>query len=546
MADTNFFDGTVIEPSWLNDVNDVTYTTVPTNTAAITAISTNLADTSNVAYGDALIGVKVTATGGVATTQHEVNERALNVFDFLTEAERTSVKARNHAADVTAGVLAAIAAAGANKTLIWPAGSYKITATLALTTSRTQWVGAGRYATQLYFAPTAADTCVEFGQTGATVTLSSIRGIGFYSDDSTYKKIGIDIIDTSNCGLIDVGINGSVVSGAATFWSGASSVGLRVRGKELCAVRDLFIAADLPIQISTNPSSTITIDHFNFHNLYLLANANPHVTIDTGVNLTQVSFTGYQSWVLGTSGIKWTDTTSSAVSNGLLLENIRCEQGTDDTQYLIDISHNSGLQGLVVRGGQGGGDRRTAKLRKVENVTFDTYYHTGTYEALNVDSTVKRIELRNCFWQAGASATMTGQRLTWGSPLNPSTAPLPSSAVYDVDTNTLRTAAVGGPLMEPSFTVASGGTQDIGGTAMQGMLFVCDSEGYSAIFLLSGTNHTTAEVSDPAGIFSITSGTASMTNVYWNAGTSAYRLQNNRPASRTYRLHLIGSYIAIT
>jgi hypothetical protein len=45
MADTNFVDGTVIEPSWLNDVNDVTYTTVPTNTAAIALINTKIPKT---------------------------------------------------------------------------------------------------------------------------------------------------------------------------------------------------------------------------------------------------------------------------------------------------------------------------------------------------------------------------------------------------------------------------------------------------------------------------------------------------------------------
>lgn len=76
MADTTFINGTVIEPAWLNDINDAVYTTVP-------AINTNLADTSNVANGDALIGVKRTFTGAVATTQHAWHEA--QVIDLVAD-----------------------------------------------------------------------------------------------------------------------------------------------------------------------------------------------------------------------------------------------------------------------------------------------------------------------------------------------------------------------------------------------------------------------------------------------------------------------------
>jgi len=59
MADTTFVDGTVIEASWLNDVNDTVY---------------GLPSTASAANGDALVGVLRTFTGAVATTQHNVNE----------------------------------------------------------------------------------------------------------------------------------------------------------------------------------------------------------------------------------------------------------------------------------------------------------------------------------------------------------------------------------------------------------------------------------------------------------------------------------------
>ncbi len=68
MADTTFVNGTVIVPDWLNDVNRLTY---------------DLPSTAS-GKGDALVGVKVSATGSVATTQHAVNEsRPLDaVLDF--------------------------------------------------------------------------------------------------------------------------------------------------------------------------------------------------------------------------------------------------------------------------------------------------------------------------------------------------------------------------------------------------------------------------------------------------------------------------------
>lgn len=64
MATTNFVNGTVIEPSWLNDVDAAVYETLP-------AIPIDLADTTNVLHGDSLIGVKRNKTNTTATTLHQ-------------------------------------------------------------------------------------------------------------------------------------------------------------------------------------------------------------------------------------------------------------------------------------------------------------------------------------------------------------------------------------------------------------------------------------------------------------------------------------------
>lgn len=506
------------------------------------AIRADFANTSDVAKGDALVGVKRVATGSVATTQHEVNERTFNVFDFLSVAQRADVTARTNLLDVTTALQAAIDAAGDTSLLIWPEGSYKTTATIVNNYNRQKWAGAGSVATQIYFAPTGNDTCVEMGVTSATRVRQELRGFGFFSDDSTRTKIAIDIIDLSQLIVDDVSINGSVPINSVLYWSGGNSVGIRTRGREMGGLRNLFIAADKPIQISANPSNSISIDHFNFHNCYLIANANAQVTIDTGINLTQVSFTGYQSWVLGTSGLSWTDTTSVSASNGLLLENVRTEQSTDVTAFFVDIAHNSSMQNLVLRNCFTGSDRRGIRLRKVVDVGLYSHHHDGATVAMDVDATVRRQAHIGCFFQAGSTAVMTGQRVVWSSPKNPSTGALAPTGIYDEEVNATRSNTIGGPQMEVAFTVANAGTQDLGGTAMQGFITVCDSEGFNAIFHFTGTNHTVQVVSVPVAVFSAVSGTASMTNVFWNAGTNTYRLQNNRGASRNYRVKLDGSY----
>lgn len=87
MADTTFINGTVIEPAWLNEINDATYTTIP----AIQTSIANISSTSSTALGDALVGVKRTATGATATTQHAVNEnRPLLPSDFGAVGDGTT------------------------------------------------------------------------------------------------------------------------------------------------------------------------------------------------------------------------------------------------------------------------------------------------------------------------------------------------------------------------------------------------------------------------------------------------------------------------
>lgn len=69
--------------------------------ALVAAYQADMASTTDVAKGDALVGVKKTVTAAVGTTQHEVNEREVNSFDLMTPAQIADVIARTQLVDVS-------------------------------------------------------------------------------------------------------------------------------------------------------------------------------------------------------------------------------------------------------------------------------------------------------------------------------------------------------------------------------------------------------------------------------------------------------------
>ena len=82
------------------------------------------------------------------------------------------------------------------------------------------------------------------------------------------------------------------------------------------------------------------------------------------------------------------------------------------------------------------------------------------------------------------------------------------------------------------------------GSAANGMKWITISEvlvdGASAMYILNGGAGTTTEVSDPGGLFTNAVGGVASYNVYWDAGTVSYRLENKRGGSRTVVVNVFG------
>lgn len=469
-------------------------------------------------------------------TYSMIDGAVVNILDY--GADPTGVS------DSTAAIQAAIDSFASGRGTVWfPIGTFKVTSTITVAQDRIYLVGAGSWATQLLFVPTANGTCLKLSKGASVLFQGSVVGISFYSNDSTYTKTALEVVDTSGYNIEDIVIGGSIVSGGSQFWSGgAGSRGLWVKGREACALNRLYIYADKPIEISPNPNNSISIDHFYFQNLYLAANNFPCVTINDGVNLTSVTFSGYQIWAVGTHGLYWLDATSVGVSQNLKLENVRSEQGTSSSSYTVYISHNTNLQSLKIENCQFDTARNGIFLRKVERASIYNLIDGSTspsHTILNVNSTVKEIDIRNCYWNTGAVASLVGQNVVF-STQGPISAALPSTALYTSVTDPMTATRAANTGYE--ITLADTAVASLGPISVAGMLTVLDSEYLSAIFNLRGTNTAVSEVSDPSGVYSATAGTATSTNIYWSAGNSRYEIQNLRGTERRYKIVMNGTY----
>jgi Pectate lyase superfamily protein len=465
-----------------------------------------------------------------------------NVLDY--GADPTGV------ANSTAAILLAVAAGGSDCAIYFPTGTYKVTSQILISNDRVHIYGDGAYATTIMFAPTANSTLFKFEQSGTTINQGSVRNLAIRSNDNTYVKYALHFIDISGYYVSNVVIGGGVAIGNAGFWTDPtySSYGIYIQGRDSTGFNEITCFADKPIVVGPNPNVgsppvQISIDHFNFNNLFLGATYNPCVTFTTGVVATQVSFTGYQAWALGEGGFYWVDATSPGASNGLSFENVRYENNRDQSKYFINIQSASGVQNVQVSGGQFG-YTNGFYLRGVQQIFLNSVYYSvaGTSGvAMNADSTCQEINLNDCYWVTGSTASLTGlqvqhQEASWTSGPLPGTGYILTSLTNSGTYTEIFETTLGSNVKVLAVDAVLG----IGSSTTTGLFVVTSRNNSTALYTLNGTNNTTTEISDASGLYTPTAGNVGTLNIYWSAGNSRYEIQNKIGSEQSIQFLRIG------
>jgi hypothetical protein len=404
--------------------------------------------------GLALYGGWTQASEGNADLDARFAARGISVKDAPYNA-----KGDGMTDDTTAFIAAIVDAALVRGTVFVPAGTYKITSSLTISTHRTRIQGMGKQASIINFVPKTTASCFRFS-TGidAELVQCSIRGIGFSSTDTTSKKTAIELVDTTELRIDDVAIYP---------WTGSNSIGLWLRGRELTHASDISIHADQPIKISPNPNSSISCDHLHVQDAYLIPlSTNPCILVDDGVNVTSMTWDGQQAWVGGTYGIYWKNTVSPIASQYLRFANVRREQAALAAGQAFFIASSKGqIQSVVIDDvgldvAQNGIYLRGVLYASLRNVN----YPSSSMEALNVDSTVHELAVHNCQWQTGATASTGGMTEVWGIRSKSGPRPLPSTGSFQSNAGNQWVGAhrLGGTrTYSYSGSVPDGGTLDL-------------------------------------------------------------------------------------
>jgi hypothetical protein len=331
--------------------------------------------------------------------------------------------------DDTNAIQSAIDAGGC---VYFPPGTYKVTSTLTVSSSAVRLQGASKFASLLLFAPTANDTCITFTASSRLIEHNSLRDMAIYSNDSTYLKVAVEVVDTSNFDMANVVIGGSVVIGSAQYWSGGGgSIGLRTKGREFAKFWDVKCYADRPLVMADNPNSTLDVDGFKYWGLYLGTHDSfDAITIDSGVNFSNVDLKGIHI-VGGRHGLYQNDSSTSQVSYDLSIDGFRSEQASDTSGYSIYLSRNATLQNLDLNCVTLDPVRHGIYGRSIQTVHFNQVKYGGSGTAVDMVGQIGySLDFRGCFFQVASTASLSNYTLWTQEPDEEANKPIPNTAYY--------------------------------------------------------------------------------------------------------------------
>ena len=410
-------------------------TTSGTITPGTTSVAFSLMGLAGSSSTSDLIAYDPGWTGSTPRTVEGRLQEKVSLWDFDVDPTLSN--------DSTSG-FAAAAALGDNYTIIIPKGRYAVTSTIAQTGQSFYWLGEGGINSEIYFDPTGTDVLFYVHNNGSVYFRGGFKNIFFNGADTTQQKTAILLEDTSQFIIHDCDAHGNSFN---TGWSdaGFDSIWLHTKGREGLSVRGCNIVADIPIQMDLNPNTlrtqTLDADHYNFHDMNLLVPSGadtPCVRVKDGVNLTDVSFTGYQPWVRpGGHAFEWIDTTNNNVASlNLVFDGVGPEQAQDATKYNFYISKTgtNSLSGVQFNNIAVDGTMNGFYFRNTKRVSLTNGYMPAAAAkvAVNADATCDDIGWSNFDWGSGNTDSIAGLERISGLKKVNTAEPYPMTAHYVV------------------------------------------------------------------------------------------------------------------
>lgn len=290
-------------------------------------------------------------------------------------------------------------------------GSYLLTAGFVAAVHKAFITGRGAHATQFVFNP-AADgaVCITMNK-GASAELfeGGVRGVGFHGfPGNTRQKIALELVDTSDVHVDDIKVHNSWTSTGRT--AAAPSIGLRFKGREALRTRNVSIAADRPVHLTSNPNHAYDVDVVSFHDTYLLIGeaTESAILIDSGTYVQNLVFTGSSICTGGKDGVLFNNTAGQSVaSRSILIENLRHESTVSPGGSLVRIVHDASMGlSVVLRNLQPSFDQNIY-LRGCNNVALEHFTFSGVTGKTPIDiANCDYVSFKNVSVQAGNTVTI--------------------------------------------------------------------------------------------------------------------------------------------
>jgi hypothetical protein len=328
----------------------------------------------------------------------------------------------NDGIDDTAAFVAAVAAVPSYGRIYAPRGAYNLSSTVLVNKHRIHIEGDGPWATTIYFSPSSNDVPVfDFNSSPGVNYQGSLRRMSFISTNTTLKKIAVRLTDVSGFVMEDVAI------GPVGNWTGADSIGVQVRGRDLSQLSRLSIAADMPIKVEHNANTTAPLedlDVWHFNDLSLYAASNKYcITIDDGAQPTDFVMDGSNDFISGLGGFYWNDTNTSpaGMAYNLTIRNTRSE-GLNGG-WVVYVSTARAIRHVTLDNVKGGAGeawkgfyfRGVRYLQLLNSGYYGTSDNVGTNNAVALDvDNVLSVSFLNCFWNWGSVRNMGNLRRLQG------------------------------------------------------------------------------------------------------------------------------------